>query len=560
MLCNKCNANNRPEARFCAKCGSPIAAPPFNVPQAGTPEDEVPQVDVPGDDIAQADVRQENIQPREVPQADVPPLDVPESDTPQAGIPIYTVPQYSVPEYGVPRYSVPQAGADLYSVPPGVYDIYERPAKKKSKLPLLIGIGALAAVLVIVFIFYYPFSFSKEPKNAMAAMYDGYKNLLASEGYDMSTKAAMNYDGENIEMVYDMSVLFGEDVLSSVFEYTMIFSSKEDNYWSRVAYTGENYIQGMSGISSLGGMFGMYGGGMPMPSPMPEDPDFYDTAVSPVSEGGVFARTVSDEPWEKEKKGINDPANYFVMEVKKGDIKDIFAEYENDFNRWYGVPIRINSLISENHINSELIIKYANNLLKGLEDEIGNDLYKALGVTRVPDINEIIAVYEYFVYEKCEEKGYTDKFLTDLKMADGVYEFTFNVRDFIDAFEEFLYDLEEDEKALDSLDVRSSTIGAMRKAVRLFSKEVWSMVAKEAGDVEFDMAVEIDKNRVLKSMSYSGDMKIDREKFSYEITTDITMVNDSKIDVDAINEFAAEVRAKGRDFGDINDPYKNFRW
>ena len=154
MICHKCNAENQPEAKFCAKCGSPLIVP----------QSEGQQSSVPQDSGTPDSVSQYTVLPGSVPQYAFPPGSVPRYTGPRFDGSRYTAPPDialpgSVPRYAGPRfgeYTVPQAEAGQYSIP-SAYGSYAAPSKKKSKLPLVIGIIAFVAAISIVYVFFWPF-------------------------------------------------------------------------------------------------------------------------------------------------------------------------------------------------------------------------------------------------------------------------------------------------------------------------------------------------------------------------------------------------------------------
>ena len=117
----------------------------------------------------------------------------------------------------------------------------------------------------------------------MAALYDGVKNLLASEGFDLASKGRFGFDDKSYEFAYDLSILFGEDVKSTIYDisytpsipsFNMLgfgfigpldllgledFSDVSDfpSNYTRQIYTGDYVIKGTNwgGLKKLGAGF-----------------------------------------------------------------------------------------------------------------------------------------------------------------------------------------------------------------------------------------------------------------------------------------------------------------
>ena len=453
MICSNCGSDNISEAKFCYKCGAPF-----------------PSYDTAGE---------------------YGPFHSSETALQAGPGRVYKTPQ----DYGY-----------------GPFPSYETmapasPKPKRSKIWIAVIAVVAAAVVAILFVLN---PFSREPKNPMAALYDGVKNLLASEGFDIN----FTYNGDDMgETSLALSVLFGEDVATSVFDYSVTNAEgKDTDYFNRLSYTGKYLISGYWYNWS-----------------------WYDEE-------------------EVEPFDIDDPANYYVEKISSRDVRDMLEDLEDDFSDYYDFSIDINSLISDHRIDSERIIEYGNNFVNSSIMEYDMSLeyiLDPLGISRIPDIGEIRSVFEHFFYEKCEEKGFVDQFLTDVKVSGNIYEFTIDLKGmitFLSALEDYLDELERDTKTLSRIGVDESTVRVMRRALRGANRglrEDLDFYYEDAA-AEIHVVMELDKDRVLKTLDARVSMDDGYDDYSFEFAVEVTQVNGSKIDPAALDRFAEEIEAYQR--------------
>ena len=535
MICSKCNAENGDGAKFCFKCGTPLQQNVFPQESDSPFESTDGWGQTPPEPPAP---REEYGAPSAMGAADQWGQIPPESPAPREeyGFPgaASTADQWGqTPEPPAPReeYSFPGAtgaaggqwgqtpgpASQTYGVPGNASDgwgqtgppipSYDAAAlaspKPKRTLLIIIIIAAIAVALVILFFFVKPFQ--KEPENPMAALYDGVKNLLATEGFDISMKQkATDGDEDSYETRIDISVLFGEDVLSSVFDLSQYTLEDGDvSYFSRSAYTGSYTISGYW-----------------------SDWSWYDEETEPFD--------------------IDDPANYWAEKISSRDLKDRLKDMEEDIYDYYDIKIDFNSLIVDHRIDSEQAIKYANDFLKSsfMEDNM-DYILESLDIRRIPDVQEIQIVFEQFFYVKCEEKGFIDQFFTDVTVSGNTYEFTIDMNgmvDFLRAFEDYLEELESDTATLTKLDIQESSVRDMRRALRVANRGLRSNLDYyDDVTLKIHVLLELDKNRVLKTLRVSGSYEDDYDEYSIEYSVDVTEVNGSKIDIAALDEFAEEI-------------------
>ena len=493
MICTKCGTDNKSHAKFCYKCGAP-----FQVRQ-----DEYPQ-EVDGLGIYDPGIYDPNASAPGVPSASNPNASAPDIYKP--GIP--NVPAPGIYDPGiynpVPGFGAPGAGIPLYDA--GV-PLPSRPKPKKA-LALLIII-AVVAVLAVVAILYVLNSYTKAPRNVMAALYDGFNNLLASEGFDISTTYTMWNNEDSQTTRQNISVLFGEDTASSVFE----LSQQTPMGWNNVAFTGDRFIAGA----------------------------WYD-----------YSYFFGWDNRELQPGNMNDPSNYWAYEMSGSELRDLFEEAEDFMFDEYDVSVNINALVQDHRLNIEEFIRIGNEIA----DSSNKDLEYALdelGISSIPDIEEMRSVFEYFVYEKCEEKGFVEKFISDAEISEDSFEFTLNIGVLIEAFEDFLYELEDDEKALSQIDVEKSTVRTMRRIYRLATRELqrnldWDEFTES---IFYKVGMQLDENRVLKTLNADVEIDYKGDFYRLESLMEVTMVNDSKIDIKALNEFADKIINQYGDDGDI---------
>ena len=386
---------------------------------------------------------------------------------------------------------------------PAFYDAV--PVKSNSKRVVLIVILIIVAAVAVVSVLVLN-AYMKAPRNAMAAMYDGYNNLLASEGFDIRTTTTIRIDEETQTYQQNLSVLFGEDTASSVFE----MSQETPWGWQNVAFTGDRLIMGA----------------------------WYDYSYWWGEEG-------------LQPGSMDDPYNYWVYETSDREIRDLFAEAEDLMYDLFGVSVKLNSLVLDHRLNTEQIIKYGNQIAGSPNRDL-EDILDDLGISRIPNIEEIQSIFEYFVYTKCEEKGFAERFILDANISKSSFDFKLDIGVLLDEFGDFLEELEEDEKALSQIEVRESSVRDMRRAYRLLTRELnRDPIWKEMNEtIVYKVGLQLDENRVLKTMNISIEAYIDGAFFGGESAIEVTKVNGSKINIEALNMFADKIL----DYQYGNDP------
>jgi len=378
------------------------------------------------------------------------------------------------------------------------------PNHKKPKWRWLIIIGAIA--LVVIIIAASAGATTRGPKNPMAAMYDGFKNLLGTTGFDISGKIEAG-EGSWVQyedsFIYDCSVLFGEDVKGSVFNLSLISANPESFF--RQIFTGDKAIIGSWDEWSW--------------------------------DSGLGEQVENKNPFD-----INEPSNYNVIDISDRDLNNWFGWYEDEIYSETGVSLRLNSLISNHRLNENQIIRSGNELGEALNDryDMSYEL-KELGISRIPDIKEIRSVFEYFFYEKCEERGYVNKFLSNVTVSGNTYQFTGKLLRFVDTFEEYLYDLEDQKLVLSRIGVKSTTVRDMRKAMAVVTRGI-GVGGLDDSMYDCKVTLQLDKNRVLKSMAVDTEVDDFGNKAHFYGDINVTKVNGSAINLRELDRFAEEIR------------------
>ena len=381
----------------------------------------------------------------------------------------------------------------------------------------------VAAVLIVTLIVSAP---AKAPKNAMAALYDGVKNLLASEGFDLNSKVYLEYGRESYEFAYDYSVLFGEDVKSTVTDISFTLPDES--------------------ASPFG--FGLPGGQVRM-----------------ISSGDFAVIGIDWDEYGLGRFDESDPDNYYKMDMTNNNFYQNYDELEEMLYDEIGVSINFNSFIANHRIDSEQVIKALNSIIHSpyIEYEMSYIL-EALNIRQIPDVEDIIRVFEHFVYVKCEEKGFVDQFLFDVKASGNTYEFTVNmdsVKGFLDAFADYLDELQRDTRALSRIKVDEGAVRDMNRAFSVISRELKrGLNYMRDDDYGFDLSTKLhvvfglDRNRVLNTLNLNGVLESYYDAYSLKWNTE---VNAPTIDVRALNRFVDRI---GKDQDDFENDLMRYIW
>ncbi|MCL2699350.1 MAG: hypothetical protein FWE68_03470 [Defluviitaleaceae bacterium] len=409
----------------------------------------------------------------------------------------------------------------------------------------------IVAVVLIIIIAAVANSIPKGPSNAMAAMYDGFKNLLTSEGFDISGYYQI---GDIQGQKFSASVLFGEDVVNSVYDYSYAYSyaynglSSGDDYsgWQRSFYTGNNLVTGANNLWGGGGLPYLLGSDYIAPEYEINDPRAYHCVPM---YGGAYA-----------------PEGQL-----KREISQEFRYLEEEIYDYLGVPIKLNSLVSNHRIDWGRAVRDGNAVLAALSGDYEmRYILSELGIDKIPEIDEIRRVFERFLYVKCEERGFVDRFLSNHRVSGNTYSFTVTYKSLLEliyAFEDYLNELEEQQAVLSRIGVKESTVRDMRRAYRIvvlqYTRDFEYAISSGEGDMSIDITIQLDKNRALKKMTgeaiYSD---YGYEEYKIEGAINVTKVNGSNIDIKALDRFAEEAEALfieeesrlSESFGQRNEP------
>ncbi|MDR0851733.1 MAG: hypothetical protein LBN36_04505 [Clostridiales Family XIII bacterium] len=387
-----------------------------------------------------------------------------------------TVPLTAPPVKPVSAHTIPSENRTGYgSATPDL-----KPRKKFKNVLIAILSVVLVAAIVLTLVFTHT---PKRPDNVMAVTYDAVKSIFLASGFDMRFVLTWDErDGDSEDMIDGRySVLLGEGLKDSAADLV-------------------NPPMGFSGgSSSISG----------------EAPPTYRKVLF---YGDTFAfGSSNDEDFQDD-----DPDDYYPNE----DIID-WAEEALEYE--LGVSVNLNAIISDHHFDAKQIFKTSKKILAALEseynisDEIGSE---------IPDPEDVVKLLESFLYEKCEEAGVIENFISDLTEKSGTYEFTLDIPEFLDAFSDYLDDVQDDDDFADDKGISEDSIEAC---------EYFADMAKSAlryMDVpDVDISLSVGKDRVLESFTFNI------EVYGDDVTGTLTVeeYNGSKLDVEELESFIEEV-------------------
>lgn len=298
---------------------------------------------------------------------------------------------------------------------PAAYGL--QPEKKAIK-PATVAI--LAIIIAAVLIFVFVVTPALKPKNPIAALYDGFKGIMTSEGFD-STYVASSVRGST---EYYISYKLGEDIESTIFDMSSlrVFSYEEYNFsdWARVM---------------------MYDGEIAM--------------------GSDYSRGAEEDDYDYIKKEMIDPDNFYREDYSGYDA---FDDLEEELEYELGISVPLNRLISDNHIDWDRIWKLVDD---SLSEAVNDYMLDAIGLDSLPKTASIRALFEDFIYDYCSKKDVINKIAKDLKKSGNSYTFSFDTKAFLEALEDYLSELKDDEKALDKMGLKRTEVRAFESLVNL---------------------------------------------------------------------------------------------